>query len=496
MPALPEQISEFGFGGGLTEKQDSWLSSSGFGTLQNCVQDKTGALEKHPGYVAFSSAFRNGDANVPVAGLLMDAPTLTIGNAPKLLKRGELVAAISDGLLLAKTDELTLQGRVSPWVCEQRIVCQADGERFDACCSGNWSYTAHELEPLSSTGGVRVVATYLPTKETVTFFAGGNIPLTTISEPRIVAVDTAGTAVLFYMNGAQGKYHVVTPDGVGAVHNITLNTGYDVVSDPASNKVWTMYFIAALVTSDGYNFAANVLSVFGTTSQAANTAVECSICVDVPSNRLTLCWVEYIPAGGPNFVMAVIGLARTTNYVTSLWSPRSIWRAAVAEPINFAHQIMNLGVASSPFDGNFVAFTDKENDRVVGHWVSPAGVVEGGGVSNGVGDVVAPKVWLRTRPAWDGKRMFCLADTGFTGAHERRAHLVSVSSPGRPGGKRCRSPSASASLARSRTSRRAGKARSSSAPSTKSASLARIRTRTGFGTSRVSSSPGKPRPRR
>lgn len=427
MGALPEQLSEFGFGGGLAEKEDSWLSSSGFGTLKNCVQDKTGSLEKHQGYTRYNIGgfIRNGDANVAVTGLLMDLnPSI---KAPKLIKRGEQIAAVANGLLFAKTDKWMLQGRTSPWVCEQRTVCQADGARFDSCCAGDWAYTVHEL----LSGGARVVATYIPSNETVVLFAGVNVPASGVSEPRIVGVDaTTGTAVLFYMSGGAGFFHVVTPDGVGVAQNVPTNlkAGYDVVSDPATGQVWTAWFTSTVVTSDEFIFSGGTLVTHATTSQSAlNNCIACSVTADTASGRMAYVWVEYLSAGGGNFNMAVRGVSRSLDYSMVFWTVRTIWQQAVAEPINPLHAIPCLGVAFSANDGHFVAFTDRQNNQVIGRWTSLTGVVEGGGAPGGPGDVVAPAVWLRSRPAWDGKRMFCLVDQGahfYDDPRVRRGHLV------------------------------------------------------------------------
>jgi hypothetical protein len=427
MAALPEQIAEFGFGGGLSQKEDAWLSSSGMGTLHNCVQDKTGALQKHPGYDAFGTTFRNGDGVASFLASLMDLQSNSIGSAPKLIKRGDQVAAVAGGLLLAKVDKLTLQGRVSPWVCEQRTVCQVDdGIRLDCCCAGDWSYTAFEV----AGGSVRVVVTYVPTNETVTVFSGNNFPATGLSDPRIVAIDGTGTAVLFYMNGTQGKYHKVTPDGVSTPSNITLHAGFDVVSsynvvtNTTTNRVWVAYFAPSLITCDFYNYSAGNLSIGGTTSLATSvntTAI--SLDVNVSANRMALCWVEYVGVG-PNFTQTVRAMSRTTDLSASIWSARTIWQD-VAEPIDPSHAIQGLGVALSPFDGHFIAFTDRTGDFVRGHWVSNAGSVEGTlGVN---GDIIAPSVYLRSRPAWDtaGQRMFLLADASLnTGLVRRRGHFV------------------------------------------------------------------------
>lgn len=417
MGALPEQTAEFGFGGSLQQKGDPWLDSDGFGTLHNCVQDKTGALEKHPGYSAFGVNMRNGDS-VPVApiGALMDVPGVTIGNAPKLIKRGDQVAALSDGLLLAKADEWTLQGRVSPWVCEQRTVCQADGDKMDCCCSGNWVYSAFE----TAAGGVNVAATYLPSNKTTIVFTGGHggsLPTTGVSEPRIVAIDNVGTAILFVMYpGAQGKYHVITPDGVTAAQLVTLKSGYDVVSDPGTAQVWTVYLTSAVnVQSDHYSFAAGTLNTLGASPNATTGATVCSISVDVSTNRLALCWAAIV--GGSLTVMAI---SRSTDYVTTLyWSARAIWNDAAGTTIS------NIGITLSPADGHFIAFTDNRRQQVTGRWVSLTGVVQGAlGVISG--DVAAPLCFARSRPAWDGKRMFLLADVSWlsTAGAIRRGHFV------------------------------------------------------------------------
>lgn len=424
MPGLAEQIAEFGFGGGLSQKEDSWLSSTGFGTLKNCVQDKTGALQKHPGYSRFPTNIRNGDSNIAVTGPLMDlTPTI---RAPKLIKRGDQVAAVANGLLFAKTDNWQLQGRTSPWVCEQRTVCQANGARQDACSAGEWAYTAFEV----LTGGISVVATYLPSNTTVTLFSGGNLATTGLSEPRIVGVDLAGTALLFYMSGGNGFFNVVTPDGVGVPQNIPTNLkpGYDVTSDPASGQVWTVWFTATVITSDYFLFSGGTLVTHATTNQSSlSTCIACTITADAPNNRLAFLWVEYLSAGGGNFNMAVRGISRSLDYSTVYWTVRTIWQQAVAEPITATHAIPCLGVAFSSTDGYFVVFTDRQNNQVIGHWTSLTGVVEGGGAPAGPGDVTAPVVWLRSRPVWDGKRMFFLVDQGqnfYDDPSVRRGHLV------------------------------------------------------------------------
>lgn len=425
MGALPEQTAEFGFGGGLSQKEDSWLSSSGFGTLHNCVQDKTGALAKHLGYNRFPVAVRNGDKNVAVTGLLMDVPNGSIGDAPRLVKRGDQIAAIdSSGLLYAKTDKWTLQGRVAHWVCEQRSICQTDGERHDCCCSGDWIYTAHEL----ASGGVRVVATYVPSNETTTLFTGGNIPTSGINEPRIVAIDTAGTALLFYMSGTQGKYHVVTPDGVSTAQNVTLNTGYDVVSDPAGHQIWTAYFTTILITSDNYTFASGTITLHATTSQSGlSNCQHCTLAVDVANNRMAYCWVEYLlVGGGPNADTAVRVISRSLDYSTAYFTVKTVWTSPSP---SLPGGVGELGIALSPFDGWLVVFTSAILDKVIGKWIDLIGNVVGNGGPSGAGDIVAPCVHLRSRPAWDpvAQRMFFLADSstlGFILAFRSRGHLI------------------------------------------------------------------------
>lgn len=411
MGALPEQIAEFGFGGSLTEKEDSWLSSSGFGTLQNCTQDKTGALEKHPGYSVASSTIRNGNANIAAPfGSLMDVQG-TLG-APRFFKRGDQVAVVADGLLYARADELTLQGRVSPWVCEQRTVCRSSAVRLDCCCSGNWSYSAYETSV-----GVNVAVTYLPTGETIVIFqtdTSGIFPSGT--QPRIVPLDNAGTVVLFYLNGAQGKYNFITPDAVSGPLLITLKSGYDVVSDPATSQVWTTYLSSSvLVTSNAYTFGGGVLSIHATTSHAATAATgECSIAVDVPSNRLVYCWMDNV-AGTLN----LFAISQAIDYSSTIWSARAVWQGAPGAG--------NVGVAFAPAIGHFFVFTDTPNTRTVGRWVDLTGTVQGG-VPSTSGDVIAPWTTLRSRPAWDlaGQRMFFLVDANcdLVLGKGRRGHLV------------------------------------------------------------------------
>lgn len=435
MGALAEQTNEFGFGAGLSEKEDAWLSSSGFGTLHNCVQDKTGALEKWPGYTALKTAFRNGDINgTAPAGLLMDVPDTPVGHTsnfeigpnPKLVKRGELVAAIANGLLLAQADQYTLQGRVSPWVCEQRTVYGVDGAHFECCASGDWSYTAFE----TAGNGINIAATYLPTGEVVSVF---NVALGGVnSHPRIVAIDSAGTALVFFLGsiGGAGKYCVVTPGGIGVAQSIpslaTLPVGYDVVGDVATAQIWIVLLSSAsLLTSNCYVYASGAISLHATVGQAVSNATACSLAVDVANNGLVLCWVEYLAAGGSNFTLAVRALSRTLDFSASLWTARSVWEEAAPATLGAGHIIYNLGVAKSPNDGWFFAFTTDGNNTngIVGRWVSTTGVVQGAATTGGIGNISAPLMLLRSRPAWDGVRMFFLADGSIPGK-PRRGHMV------------------------------------------------------------------------
>lgn len=431
MGALPEQTSEFGFGGSLSEKEDSWLSSSGLGTLHNCVQDKTGALEKHPGYVAFPTNFRNGDS-LATGGTIMDVPYTNVGPR-KLLKRGDLVAGVDNGLLYAKNDEWTLQGRVSPWVCEQRTVCQVDAvtPHFDCCCSGDWIYSAFETHA----GSIQVAVTYAPSDETVVVLGGNgatgsNVPSSGINEPRIVAIDATGTAILFYMSGTQGKYHVVTPAGIGVAANITLKAGYDVVSDPVGHVVWTVLMLTSVtVESDRYTYAAGALSISATTSVAATAVNAVTLTVDVANNRIVFGWADSIetpPASGI-FAQTLRAKSMTLNYGAVNWATRNIWTESSPAGILGGHQLTNLGAASSPFDGHFFTFNTDfsvNGSGAVGHWVSATGVVEGGGGIADPGDINAPLARVCSRPAWDvaTQRMFCLSYGDIV--NERRVHLV------------------------------------------------------------------------
>lgn len=453
---LPEQVVEFTFGGGLSEHEDDWLQTEGFQRLENCVQDKAGAVVKMPGYAAYVQTFRNLTGEVDIADDITDLQNGT----PKLLQRGNQIAVVSGGVLSAKADEWTVQGRVSPFVAEQRTVIEMaqQNKRIDCCRSGDWSYTAWEVDDVGGDDDIRVAATYLPTGETVLLTesagpTGGQV----FSRPRIVSWDNAGKAILFYVDGAATlHYQQVTPDGLGTRETLeTLDNyaRYDVSSDPVAGFCWAVFCSDDAGGEGAADFTVRRYTIEATTLDPdTSTVIEIPLDGSIPmpsalaiygvhsENRLAVAWWELEQLAAPTrFVPHLRAICLQSDpSLVAVWSERDVHVGRSAddndELANMFNQIGIVSVGGGAGGGHYFLWQDENRafdggeagdgpefttDRMVvrGKRVSTTGAVDTEVCQCGL-------VRMRSRPAYASERVFFLAEY----AHQHQASAEARSS--------------------------------------------------------------------
>lgn len=397
--ALPEQVSEFDFGKGLEQHSDAWLQASGFTRLENCVQDKAGALVKVPGYSAFPAASVNRiESGVPVTSLPGSA---------KLISRGEQVGAVGNGYVFSKQSSTwILQGRCSPWVAELRTVVDLAPQRdvffpdpangfdhawHDCCRSGDWTFSCFEYWAATDAvenSRVCVVVTDLTTGATVASFI---TPAQSygINRPRLVAWDTTGAAILVYrkeQNPAVGYaelcYRKVTPTSLGAENTFagfTCDKAYDIASDASAAVAWVTYHLAdsfSLV----YQFVDLLRFTIGSTTLTQTHAIIQGTSGGVPRSigiaaahsqgRVTVAYAQSKDVGGGLFNEEVRAFARnTTTPTTVVWADQSLYtRAATydASTDTLMFRSAKVGVTDVAALGSYVLWYDPNPVQSIG----------------------------------------------------------------------------------------------------------------------------------
>lgn len=443
---LPEQVFEIDFSKGLSEHEDEWLQVEGFTQLHNCFQDKAGAVVKLPGYDNFGQGARNLTGE--------SFPTEDLTGPSKLFARGKQIGALDNGRVYAKADQWILQGRASPWVAEQRTVIELEptSVRIDCCRSGDWSFTVWEVD--AATDYLRVSATYLPTGETVVLTEGaGSYSGAELAKPRIVPLNNTGKAVLCYLNGsATLHYRIVSPAGLQAqqtLETVAYNL-YDVWSDPTNGFMWAFFCTNDAGGEGDATFTVRRYTL-GEPSLAGGPSTTITIPLDVSwptppamalygshsENRVVAAWVEAEDVGGdPTEYQAQIRAIcfQSDPSAAVVWSERTIfddWEP-VAGDIPAEDHVNQLAVVSLGASGHYFVWSDvnsaypgtpgttSEERRVVrGKRVTIAGVVDAEICHCGY-------VCLRSRPAWDGTRVFFLAEYVFRGDQDRqqRHHYI------------------------------------------------------------------------
>lgn len=343
--ALPEQVSEFSFAAGLSEHEDAWLQQSGFQRLENCLQDKAGSLVKLPGYGRFSDAIVNATGET--------VQQSTIGGAPKLIARGGQIGAIANGYLYAKNTQWVLQGRVSPWVAEQRTVVDlaprksafATGNystvRHDCCRSGNWAFTAFACwspGDLPANARICVACTYLPTGATV-YQMITDSEAYGLSAPRIVAWDLNGSALLAYAREQNPPvawkticYRKVSPGTMGPEVDTGLTCSvFDVATDveaTGGGRAWIVYHPADSGSSTDQEIALQEYTIGSTAlipgadEAVATTGVPRSVAVTGlhSANRVSVIYAETQSLGGGNYLDNVTAFCRESSAIaTQVW---------------------------------------------------------------------------------------------------------------------------------------------------------------------------------
>jgi hypothetical protein len=400
--ALPEAIDEFTFSAGLREEQDQFLQADGFTTLHNCYQDKAGALVKLPGYDDFAKTVRNTfDSHITVSN---------IGTAPKLIKRGELIGAVSNGYLYAKTDKWTLQGTVSPFVSEQRTVLEHDAtstDDIDSARSGNWIFTIFTL----ASGATRVAVRDISSGETVATMALGS----SYTMARAVKLDDSGRVAVLVLSGTNVKWFLVTPDTVsGGVSNLltSVDTFDACYVRDAGNALDFVYVAVGDRTANEircYKFS----SISGALTQIAAATAEpqnypTAVCVtaSITDNRVAVGYVGWQTSGGLKEETF-----RAISWVHSLASLRWGSRTLDTAPPAGVQSVKSraVGVCSIGADGHYFVWASQQTGSlrstcaIGGMAVSYTGTLRSSSVD------YAYDVALTSKPWWDGTRVLFAA---------------------------------------------------------------------------------------
>lgn len=236
MAGLPEKLDELTFAGGLSEHDDSWLQAQGFTRLENCIQDKAGAVVKLPGFAEYADTdFVNDTGEVVTIDDVAD-----FGGLPKLVRRAGHLACVSNGYLFAKAavdaEGWTLRGRVSPWVCERNPMIDCGADPFpsvtvhhDSCRSGDWIVTAFLYWAPEAAASARQLAVSFTHERTgVTVFQHVQALATGLEGPlRIVPWDNAGAAlVVFGRSTPNLRYVRVDTSGFGTEGTLVAGSSY------------------------------------------------------------------------------------------------------------------------------------------------------------------------------------------------------------------------------------------------------------------------------
>ena len=408
MPAQ-ETIEELVFTGGLRQKESPILQAQGFTKALNCYQEKTGELVKFHGFTEFSDEFKPWKEG--------SVSHSTIGDNPRLLKLGKQKACVANGYLYAKNDEWVLQGRVSPWVCEQRSVIELDADTsknkfHDSCVSGEWLWVAFYD---------RVVGTHLPSGKTTELYRTAE----TMTRCRLVKWDDDGSVAHIWTTGSALRYRKLSPGGYTASAATLVGfsgTQFDVAARST---------LLALVYSDGTDVTVarctigdTTISVAADTTESA-TGVHAVACA-VSSARIAAMWAFQEDLGG--WLHGVAAASYSAGSLASVWGPTGIWDETVAEQLSAGDRTDRLGCCHTTDNKFFFLWTNANAEYTdIGQIARPYITMGRCVADNGTADSSyreCRRIEQRSRPVYDATldRVFFLAEDplhygGFAALH-------------------------------------------------------------------------------
>lgn len=451
MPGLPEAVAEFSFAAGLREHEDKWLQAEGFTELENCLQDKAGAVVKAPGWNSVAGAFQS--------RLGETAAISVVPEAPKLVRLGSQVGCVAGGYLFALRSDNTwvLQGRCPPWVMEQRTICDVapkleldyESTRHDACRCNDYVYSVFEYwgpDDLPANSRLAVAVTHLPTGKTLVQSATGAQSFG-LTHPKIVPWGTTDKACLLY------RREDTTPDSYAPVYyrqidveasSVVIGTEqplaiagstpisvsvFDAVMDGPDefgSHLWVAYHPSSAVSTTiqsvyVYRWTFGATDVGEATNGHQETGLDgiphaVGISASLAANRTCVCWAEIEDIGSGNVRENVGAFKRTASLaVLGSFLTQVIWSSAshTAGSSTDTSRVLQVAVVdlANSFQ-NAVMFYHPNIDGRGGEF-SDASPVTRGFV---VGSISASTQWtasrmrLRSKPFTDGDRAYALME--------------------------------------------------------------------------------------
>lgn len=464
--ALPEQVLEFDFDKGLSEHEDQWLQAQGFLELENCIQDKAGALVKVPGYDPFTGLVdETGEPGFPSQP---DSPA-------KLIQLDDRIGAASNGWLLSKGDEWSVQGRCSPWVLERRVVADVatrkpafftknfDTVLHDCCVSGDWSFTAFlywEHDDAAANSRICVIATKLSTGATRRFVTPAQSHGLTF--PRILPLDANGNAILFYRReetspttwGTVCYRRVSSASGIFSEESLSLGcTVFDAWVDVASATAWvarhpggSLSITDPEIELRSYSVAVSGSSVLTGTGVhvEATTGVPRAVAVSgsLAGDRVCVVFAETQSVGGGDFEDHVRGFARNSeDLIVNELSQFHIWNSAdvfEASEDSITYRVTLIGITEMAPGEFYTVFFDPNGGTSGGYggdFASASPVTRGFGIADfSTVPQYVGRARMRSRPFWDGERVSFLIERAWgdspDGRDRNRYYAIVTAFPG------------------------------------------------------------------
>jgi hypothetical protein len=394
---LPEKIDELTFGAGLAEHEDHWLQASGFTRLENCVQDKAGAVVKLPGFERFADTdFVNATGEAIAVDDIAD-----FGGIPKLVSRAGQLAVCSNGYLFARADVggegWSLRGRCSPWVCERLplIDCATAATSIysvmlhDTCRSGDWLVTAFLYwAPGAAPANVQLAVSYTSVSTGVTLLQHVQALDSTnkLEGPlRAVPWDQSGAVLVVFgrasTHGTTGnlRYVKVTTSGFGA--EATLSAGVSYFTDAAG----TGYFWCFDVWSDGagvgwvatcdsvstgdvrmrrFTMGAGAAVVETNNQLVATAGIPVAVAIFKSAARVSVAYVQRAGVSSGGFQSwQVRAFARALTLGSSVYADTLLYEDADGSPTTPLDTPSVVGICQAQTaggtDGDFVVFYDQ-----------------------------------------------------------------------------------------------------------------------------------------
>jgi hypothetical protein len=397
MPPLPEKLDELSFGAGLAEHEDHWLQASGFTRLENCVQDKAGAVVKLPGFERFADTdFVNATGEAIAVDDIAD-----FGGIPKLVSRAGQLAACSNGYLFARADVggegWSLRGRCSPWVCERLplIDCATVDASIhsvmlhDTCRSGDWLVTAFLYwAPGAAPIDAQLAVSYTSVSTGVTLLQHVQVLDGTnhLEGPlRVVPWDQSGAVLVVFgrasTHGTTGnlRYVKVTTSGFGT--EATLSSGVSYFTDSAG----TGYFWCFDVWSDGagvgwvatcdststgdvrvrrFTMGAGAAVTETDNQLVATSGIPVAVAVFKSASRVSIAYVQRVgvtSSGQQDW--QVRAFARSLTLGSSVYADTLLYEDADSSPTTPLDMPAVVGICQAQTaggtDGDFVVFYDQ-----------------------------------------------------------------------------------------------------------------------------------------